>query len=342
MSRICEWIRSLAARTPGRAPYPVRLTPGQYAEFRQEIGADGAGFEQLSIKTCLGVHPVERIECHTRATGDNVILCAREDLFSEVDRGTGIELVSNANSVTSVPENVGCCEVVSVGELVHNVKPGDIAFIDFFDVRQGYIISHEELYVAGAHAFKARFDVEKQIVLPLDNYVVVKQANDRFKVALNGTDRIHVLDYLLTEGIISARASDGTPATHTLYAEVAHVAKLTERVREGVMTRADRRMLDTLCAPTEGGYEWSEYDGVTSEEAEAVNAVIRERTVGRDPDIKVGELVAFCRELATKVRVRGETQYLMRYSNVLAVIDDKAILEQAIREGRAGTLVRVA
>lgn len=333
MSRIHDWIRSQAARTPGRAPYPVRLTPGQYAEFRREIGADvlgGPGFEQLNIKTCLGVHPVERIECHTRATGDNVILCAREDLFSEVDRGTGIELVSSANSVTSVPENIGCCEVVSVGELVSNVKPGDIAFIDFFDVRQGYIIEHEDLYVAGADAFKALYDVQHQAILPLDNYVVVKQNNERFKVALNGTDRIHVLDYLMTEGIVSGQTSDGSPVTHTIYGEVVHVAKLTARIRAGVMTKLERQVLDLVV---------NGYDSQDVSFRRLALALVEERDRGRQPDIRVGELVAFCREVATKIRVRGETQYLMSYSNVLAAIDDGTILDKAVREGRAGKLV---
>jgi hypothetical protein len=324
MTRITSWLCSLADRAPGRSPYPIRLTPGQYAELCAEQSSQVDTF-----KTSLGWHPVERIECHTRATGDNVILCPREDLFSEVDRGTGIELVSLQNSVTSVPENVACVEVVSVGECVSNVKPGDLAFMDLFDVRQGYVIKSEELYVAAAHTFRALFDADKQQILPLENYVVLRHNRDRFKVALMGTDRLQALEYTLSEGIVSSRASDGTPATHTLYAEVAHIGKLTGRIRAGLMTRVERWAIDCLVSG----------DFLVNPIVEALQA---EREQGRESDIAVGELVTFTRELATKVRVRGETQYLLAYENVLAAIDDEAILSDAIRRNAAGKLVRVA
>lgn len=312
-------------RSHGRtANYTLKLTPGQYAELAHDLGRDPAeGFV-----SCNGVHPVEKLDCHTQATGDNVILCPREDLFAEVERDTGIELVSLANSVTSVPDNVGCCEVVSVGELVTNVRPGDIAFIDFFDVKQGYVLANEDHYVAGSDAFKGRFDPIKQEVLPLDNYVVTRRASDRMKVALNGTDRIHVLDYILTDGIVSGRTSSGAEATHTLYQEVVSVGKLTARPRPGVMTRAERELLDAVV------YGWGPNEELIEQ--------IQEERKGRLSDIKPGDLVAFCKEIGVPLRVRGEFQYLIPYNNVLAVIDDAAILEDAVRAGRAGKIALVA
>src|SRR5690349_13465033 len=179
MGRLLSYLQSQAALTPGRAPYPIRLTPGQYADFRSEAG------DVKTITTCLGVHPVELIECHTKATGHNVILAPRGDIFAEVERDTGVELVCLANDITSVPDNVACCEIISVGELVQGLKPGDLAFIDFFEVKQGYVLDNEELYIAGSEAFKGLFDVERQAIIPMNNYVVTRRASDRMLVSIN-------------------------------------------------------------------------------------------------------------------------------------------------------------
>lgn len=332
--RITHWLEqrmALENLTGRRATPDFKLSPGQYAELCAEQNLP----EVSELMTCMGMHKVVRIDCHTRATGDNVILCPREDLFQEVDRGTGIELVSLENDVTSIPDNIGCVEVISVGELVRHVKPGDVAFIDFYDVKQGYVIANETLFVCGGEAFKAFFDVDKQRILPGDNYVVTKAAKDRFKVALTGTDRIHMLDSTMTDGIVSGRSSKGTAAAHTLYQEVVSVGKLTTAPRPGVMTKAEQTLLERLTR-----FEAVQYDELDFDDAEAVNAVRADRENGRAPDFAPGELVAFAVESATRIRVRGEYQYLMKYDRVLAVIDDETILYEAIERGKAGQLVR--
>lgn len=312
---------------PGEEPPAIRLTPGQYAELASERR------DPSTFISCAGVHKVERIECHTRATGDNVILCPREDLFTECERETGVQMVSLASDLTHVPDNVGCCEVVSVGELVTAVKPGDIAFIDFFAVKQGYILANDEHYVAGGDAFAARFDPIKQEIIPLDNYVVTRRALDRFKIALTGTDRVEPPPMTLTDGIVSARSKSGTVITSAIYEEVVRVGKLTNRPRPGVMTVLERKLLDVVTR-----FEANEYDGVDADEAEAINAVREERMFGRHSDIKPGDLVAFCKQLSVPARVKGEFQRLIPYDNVLAVIDDAAILDDAIRAGKAGKI----
>lgn len=267
---------------------------------------------------------------HTRATGDNVILRPREDLFSEVDKSTGIELVSSASDITSVPDNIACCEIISVGELVTNVRVGQFCFIDFFWCKQGYILESDELYICGQESFCAAWEPMTQDIIPLDNYVVTRRALDRFKVAWFGTDRIEVPRMLLTDGIPGAKTSQGTRASTVLYEEVVRVGALTSRPRPGVMTRAEREFLDH--ALSDGfGYFLSEME-------ERLEVVRHERECGCTPDILPGELVVFCSDIAQRVRCKGEFWHIVPIDNVLASIDDAAILDEAIRRGAAGKL----
>lgn len=320
---LSKWLRDQAARTPGRRPYPIRLTPGQHAQLCAEYG----GQHQDIFRTSLGYHPVQRVELPTRATGHNVILAPREDLFTE--SAEGIELVSLDNSVTNVPDNIACCEILSVGELVDNVKVGDLAFIDFYDVKQGYIVANDELYICGCEAFKGLWDAASGTIQPLANYVVTRRSLDRFKVALTGTDRLHVPPSTLTSGIAGGRTSQGDAATNVLYEEVVAVGALTKRALPGQMTPCERALLQVI------------YDGVgTLDQAfyELEQALWKEREQGRAPDISPGDLVVFCEQIGVKIRVRGEFQHLIPYSNVLAVVDDERLLDDAVRDGRAGVI----
>lgn len=268
-----------------------------------------------------------------RATGDNVVLKPRTDLFSEVDRATGIELVSLANSVTSVPDNMACCEIISAGELVTGLKPGDLAFIDFFRVKQAYVVADDECYICGADAFSALYDEATQRILPLDNYVITRPNKARYLVALTGSDRDVLLPMNYTDGFASGHTSKGNVAARTYYQEVVAIGKLTGRPRPGVMTVAERRLLDMAVDDPAALYDCDD-----CAEA-ALRAVIEERAAGRAPDITLGQLVGFCKDIGQRVRVRGEYQWIVPYDNVLAHIDDAAILEEAIRERRAGKLV---
>jgi co-chaperonin GroES (HSP10) len=267
-----------------------------------------------------------------RAIGDNVVLKPRLDLFSETDRDTGIELVSNANSVTSVPDNMACCEVVSVGPLVTAVKAGDLAFIDFFRVKQGYIVADDECYICGGDAFCGLYRESDQTIQPLDNFVVTRAAPERYKVALTGTDRIDLLRMQYTDGFASGHTSKGTAAAHTLYHEVVSIGRLTNRPRPDSMTPVERRFLDLLVTEPASLYHGDQ------DAEEALAALLKERNAGRQSDIEVGQLVGFCKEIGQKVRVRGEYQWLVPYESVLAEIDDAAILREAILAGRAGKI----
>lgn len=271
---------------------------------------------------------MKQLDSHkTRATGTNVILRPREDLFSEVDRETGIELVSLANSVTSVPDNIACCEIVSVGEQVTHLKPGDLAFIDFFWCKQGYILERDELYICGADSFVALYDAASGDIMPLDNYVVTKRALDRFKVAWFGTDTIEVPRMLLTDGIPGGKTSDGERATTVLYEEVVRIGKLTGRPAPGHMLPSERALVDDLVSRT----GWVAMDITTQRLIAAVHAERAERK----PDIAVGELAVFCSDLAQRVRCKGEFWHIVHYEHIHGTVDDAAILRDAINAGKA-------
>ena len=321
---LSKWLRDQADRTPGRKPYPIRLTPGQHAQLCAEYG----GQYQDTFRTSLGYHPVQRVELPTRATGHNVILAPREDLFTE--SAEGIELVSLDNAVTNVPDNIACCEILSVGELVDNVKVGDLAFIDFYDVKQGYIVANDELYICGCEAFKGLWDAASGTILPLANYVVTRRSLDRFKVALTGTDRLHVPPSTLTSGIAGGRTSQGEASTNVLYEEVVAVGELTKRALPGQMTRAERAFIEQCVEFGLGPH--------VGEAQEALSAIYEERETGRCSDISPGDLVVFCEQIGVKIRVRGEFQHLVPYSSVLAVVDDEKLLDDAVRDGRAGVI----
>lgn len=322
--RLSNWIRKEAERMPWRKPDGAsslaqdafRLTPGQFAELCAELGLNPSETSSAVLETCWGSTPIRRVECRSHAKGENVFLCGRDDLFFSADEDAGIQTY-HANEVTSIPENVGCCEVISVGERVDNVKPGDVVFIDFFDVKVGAIISNDEVYCAPAEAFKARWNTATQSAEPLDNYVITKRSLERCKVAIMGSDRFEAPAYRLTEGIISGRTSSGDAATHVIYEEVIAVGKLTARERPGLMTKAERAMLEDVAGER----------GVL--DPGLWIALKNERKNGRASDVALGELVAFCKEVACPVRVRGDFLSIVPYNSILCGIDDAAILASA-------------
>jgi hypothetical protein len=327
--RISGWLERQGKSFPGRKPWPFELTPGQHDELCAEMGKRVTRFA-----TAAGIHPVVRVEPMTRALGDNVLLMGRDDLFLATDDGEdgGVQLFY-ANSVTSIPDNIGCCEVISVGELVTNVKPGDVCYIDFFEVKQPLVVEHEELYAAGADAFKAKFDPKTGLVEPLPNYVITTRSNERFKVGLHGTDTIEVPAFKLTEGIAGGKNSSGGTSSHIVYEEVVAVGPLTKRPRPGVMTRAEALLIETCLRGVGDPDCWEGF-------WEAIHQMRDDAKLGRPADIAPGELVMFCKEISTPIRVRGEFQSLIPYDNVLAAIDDAGMLQKAIREGRANLLKR--
>lgn len=281
---------------------------------------------------------------HVSAYGHHVVLKSRDDLFDpatgeelEAADGTklpGLQLFTH-NSITGIPDNVGCCEIVSVGSDVTVVKPGDVVFIDFYDVRQGVLLDSlnggAERYIANDDAFKARFDDATGLIHPLPGYVITRRNNERMKVALTGTDRVDVPRSTLTDGVIGSRLSDGSPATWVAYEEVVEVGAPAEESAGRPLHRTERALLDSLNDPTARHVEDC-FDG------EAWNAYRAWKASASVLDIKPGDLVPFCTAFACQVRVRGEFLRIIKQSDVMGAIDDRAMLEEAVRAGKAGKL----
>jgi hypothetical protein len=283
-----------------------------------------------------------------RGVGRNVVLRPRDDLFVQsrdqlvTDDGRvldGIQVFA-ANSVTSIPDNIGCCEVISVGAEVQTVQPGDIAFIDFFDVDQGFQIANSDHFVAKDHVFRARFDPSTGEVEPLAGYALTKRVPGRMKVALTGTDRVEVPPYILTDGIPSGFDSDGVPVLFTIYEEVVAVGPPAVESKTRPLHRLERAVLDLLAAYECGRGEWIAGEALRDNEADAINAYLRWRRAPRALDLSPGDLVPFCTQFGTKLRVRGQFLTLVAQDALLCVIDDRAILDEAIRAGKAGQIVR--
>lgn len=288
---------------------------------------------------------------HVKGYGHHVVLKSRDDLFDpatgeelEAADGTklpGLQLFTH-NSITGIPDNVGCCEIVSVGSYVTVVKPGDVVFIDFYDVRQGVLLDSlnggAERYIANDDAFKARFDDATGLIHPLPGYVITRRNNERMKVALTGTDRLEVPRSTLTDGIIGSRLSDGSPATWVVYEEVVEVGAPAEESAGRPLHRTERALLDMFA----NFREWYDGDTIDDVTADAINAYLSWRRSARTLDIKPGDLVPFCTAFACQVRVRGEFLRIIKQSDVMGAIDDRAMLEEAVRAGKAGKLHLVA
>lgn len=293
-------------------------------------------------------YEVPALPRHVQPTGTFITIRARDDL----DPSSGqIGIEHSGRMVTAVPENVGLCQVVAIGPDVTNVKPGDIAFIDFFDVAQGYLVQGEELYAAQAMALRMRLDIETEPFLhpvsrtvkqrvtkceihPLPGYVLTKHSPDRMTVAVTGCDRILLPRDKTTSGIVGGRNSDGDPCTFVCYEEVVAFtpgAIQQERYVEGWDGRPrdtyyeERRLkariqqqqdeivrLCQLLAVETGDPEWAEdiLDGHTP----------------AGWAIAPGDLVCFCSEFSIQFRALGELYRCVPYKNLLAVIDDRAIL----------------
>lgn len=257
----------------------------------------------------------------TRACGDKVILKAREDLTEASNDGSMIKLITS-NEVTNIPDNVGVCEIVSVGELVHNVKPGDIVFIDFFDVDQGYILACETLFLAPCHAFRAHFNPKTGDILPMPGYVVTRRSPSRMTIAMNGTDRFEVPRSILTSGFVGDRTTSGQPVGHIVYEEVVSIGKMIPTCKEPGNVASSKAEAEWLFSVNNGRQR-------SPRERYLLGALYA--ALGKeipDPIIKEGDLVGFCTDFACPIRVKGEFCHIVAYDRVGLSIDDSGILEQ--------------
>lgn len=291
-------------------------------------------------------HAVPLVERHTSPLGTFVTIRARDDL----DPSSGqIGVEHSGRHVTAVPENVGLCQVVAVGPDVTNVRAGDICFIDFYDVAQGYLVSGEELYVTQAMALKMRLDIETESFLhpvtrtqkqrvtkceihPLSGYVLTKHAPDRMTVAVTGHDRQIIPRNLTTSGIVGGRNSDGDPCTFVCYEEV--VAFTPGAIQQERFAESwDGHQHDTYYEERRLKARIQKLELALIEACKLLDKCLAPADLEHlargghgDWGLEVGDLVTFCSEFSIQFRALGELYRIVPYKNLLAVIDDRAIL----------------
>lgn len=296
-------------------------------------------------------HEVPRIDRHTKPTGTFVTIRARDDLDPSSD---GFAVQHSGRAVTAVPENVGLCQVIDIGPDVTNVRPGDVCFIDFFDVAQAYMLAGEEIYVTQAMALRMTLDIKTEDaklangkphlhqktgqplqrviscdITPLPGYVLTKHAPDRMTVAVVGSDRTALPRHMTTSGIIGGRNSDGDPCTFVVYEEV---VKFTPGD-----IQAERYVEDWNGVLRDSYYT----ERKLKAEIERLRAKAGETIMVRPWDIAVGDLAVFCTEFSIQFRAVGEQYRCVPYKNILAVIDDGAILADYYRTRPPAPLVRL-
>lgn len=283
-------------------------------------------------------YEVPSFERHTKPTGTFVTIISRDDIDPSSDT---VKVEHAGRSVTAVPENVGLCQVVDVGPDVTNVKPGDICFIDFFDVAQGYLVEGEELYSTQAMALRMTLDIETETyfcpfikkerqravsckITPLPGYVLTKHAPDRMTVAVTGCDRLILPRNVTTTGIVGGRNSDGDPCTFVCYEEVVQFtpgAVQQERYAENW----NGTVHDTY-------YEERRLKArIQRLEAELRELQPAHDLLAVDPNplgIAAGDLVCFCSQFSIQFRAMGELYRCVPYKNLLASVDDRAILDE--------------
>jgi len=279
------------------------------------------------------------LERPTRPTGTKVVIRSRDDLDPSSD---AVTVEHSGRSVTAVPENVGLCEVVAVGPDVTNVKAGDVCFIDFFDVAQGYLVSGEELYITEAMALRMTLDLvtepyfcpftkrERHRVVscditPLPGYVLTKHAPDRMTVAVTGCDRVVLPRSHTTSGIVGGRNSDGDPCTFVCYEEV---VKFTPGAiqQERFVEAWDGSQRDTYYEERRLKAKIQKLEAHLAALAEQSMPGTKYLGMQDDWGLSQGDLVCFCSAFSIQFRAMGELFRCVPYQSLLATIDDQAIL----------------
>jgi hypothetical protein len=307
-------------------------------------------------------HETPELQKHTKPTGTFVVIRSRDDL----DPSSGeIDIQHSGRSVTAVPENVGLCQVIDVGPDVTNVKPGDIAFIDFYDVAQGYLVAGEELYLTQAMALRMTLDLTTEPILlpngqpeinpktgrpkqrvtackvtPLPGYVVTKHAPERMTVAVTGNDRMILPRHMTTSGIVGARNSDGDPCTFVCYEEVVSFTPGAVQ-QERYVEAWDGSMRDTYYEERRLKARIQQLEALLialyPEHPEAAARAVKADNWG----VKAGDLVCYCSEFTIQFRALGELYRCVPYKNLLAVVDDAAILGDYNRTNPPKPLVQL-
>jgi hypothetical protein len=159
---------------------------------------------------------------------------------------------------------------------------------------------------------------------------------------VTGCDRIALPRDKTTTGLVGGRNSDGDPCTYVVYEEVVkftpgdvqaerYVEDWNGAIRDTYYTeRRLKARIEKLEA--ELGRRWALPLKPTPTAPLALT---------HDWGIEPGDLVVFCTEFAIKFRAVGEQYRCVPYKNLLATIDDGAILADFYRSRPPAPLVQL-
>lgn len=132
--------------------------------------------------------------------------------------------------ISSLPDHVGVCEIVDVGSDVTKVKQGDFCMIDFYEVKEPYVVDGESLFIAPADAMRCTVEPKTGVVRPLPDYILTKHAPERMSRAVLGREDLVLPPAQTTSGMFgkmiwSQAQQKEVPCLLVTYEEVVEVGR---------------------------------------------------------------------------------------------------------------------
>ena len=153
------------------------------------------------------------------------------DVFHTAE-GKAVRLSDGVSTapIQSLPDHVGVCEVVAVGSDVTKVRPGDFCMIDFYEVKEPYVVDGESLFIAPAEAMRCTVEPKTGIVHPLPGYILTKHAPERMSRAVLGREDLVLPPAQTTSGMFgkmiwSQAQQKEHPCLLVTYEEVVEVGR---------------------------------------------------------------------------------------------------------------------
>lgn len=209
-------------------------------------------------------------------------------------------------------DNLGPCRIISCGERVCSVKPGDIIFFDHFLRTSTITLAGKDTLVIPEQEIRALLDENKKLH-PTPDFILTKSAPERMRMAYTGS---------LTWQMLPEDFIQGVPCKLRSRAETVRKA---ERVLD---LPPDWRK---KCARHETPHHVVVSERVVYEE------VVEMGTNWRNTGVKIGDLISVLTTHSQRVRIMGEELRLSQIGlSGEIVIDDHAIRQAAVRRGRMG------
>lgn len=252
----------------------------------------------MTIRKNFGLRPI----------GKNILVCERQEYdfsaekfeaTSGPDKGKKFTLVQSGMEAYAPGrvDNMGTCEVISVGSDVVDIKPGDLGIIDWSEVSKSCPIGNETHHFIPESAFQCWIDKEGELH-PRGDMIITKYATDRMRNAMYGTSAFELPPAVATGGFPCKWG-----ATHKLIQKAERILNLP----------ANYRM--SLRLPRNPPEYWPMFRMLYNEVTHVGTEI---------SDIQKGELLALITELATIFTVHGTKYHMVsRKQGAQFVVDDE-------------------